>query len=92
MKDKQLQSCRHSHEEIADRLKQNLPVTLKEMAIGLDVSYSLMLDEAKAPGFPMWHGLVFPEDFVLYRRQKFADQAVFQEFMSIMLSKYSPNV
>lgn len=71
MSDKQLASCRRTTEQIKECMAQNVPVTVKELAIALNVSYDTMRDQSKVQGFPFWtKQLVFPEDFQLWRRQR----------------------
>jgi hypothetical protein len=69
--DKQLAKCRRTKDEIQLRMAANLPVTVKELAIALEVSYHTMRNDSKEEGFPFWRNqLIFPNDFQLWRQQR----------------------
>lgn len=52
------------------KLSENLPLTLKELAIALEVGYDTALAWRRQPGFPYDFGKVFPSDFEHWRRQR----------------------
>ena len=45
------------------------PLTLPAFAEYLDIGIRRARDMAKKPGFPMIDGIIFPSDFVLWRRK-----------------------
>ena len=53
------------------RFRAGLPVTLKQLAVALDVGYGTALAWARTEGFPYLRPYIFPEDFKLWRQRRF---------------------
>lgn len=71
MSDRQMTSCRRTPAQIAKKIAANKPVTLKELAIHLEVGYGSIRNESKLAGFPFWtRHMVFPNDYQLWRQQR----------------------
>lgn len=49
--------------------EQNKALNLREFAQAGGISYSLAITLAREPGFPVFHGKIWWEDFVMWRRQ-----------------------
>jgi hypothetical protein len=60
--------------DLSDRWNSGMPVTIKQASQLFGISYGTMLQDDRTPGFPVWHGLIFPEDFRQWRQKQF-DQA-----------------
>lgn len=52
-----------------EKRAQDKALSLREFAQAGGISYSLAITLAKEPGFPIFHGKIWWEDFVLWRRQ-----------------------
>ena len=72
MSDRQLQNI--NTQESIQKWKDGLPVSLKEMAVALDVGYETVRAWRRMPGFPYGEGVVFPSDFAEWRRGRFGLQ------------------
>ena len=57
--------------EAKRKWSEGLPVRLKEMAVALEISYEAVISLKGLPGFPIQGGIVFPEDYRLWRQQRF---------------------
>lgn len=55
--------------------REGLPVTLKEMAVALELGYSTVRHYSKMPGFPMLKGFVHPTHFDRWLERSFHDQS-----------------
>jgi hypothetical protein len=66
--DKQLRGLRLKEIMAKRRLEQAL--NCKEFAVSAGVSYSTARDWFRLPGFPVFHGVVFWQDFTEWRRQQ----------------------
>jgi hypothetical protein len=55
--------------------REGLPVTLKEMAVALELGYSTVRQYGRIPGFPMLKGNVFPRLFDLWLEECFRAQS-----------------
>lgn len=58
-------------EEAKRRWDSGLPCTLKQMAVALEVGYSVVRHWSKMPEFPMLKGFVFPKKFDLWLSASF---------------------
>ncbi len=67
--DKQLE--RVDAPRAAERYRQNLPVSLKQLALALGVGYEQVRLWKRQPGFPYANRLILPEDFRLWRQRRF---------------------
>jgi hypothetical protein len=66
--DKQVQDVDKDYAKY--RWANNLPVSLKQLAVANEMPYNFALDIAKLSGFPMLSHLVWPIDFHVWRQQK----------------------
>ena len=74
--DKQLATV---HPEIAmRRWERNLPCNLKQMAVALGISYSVVRQIAQRPGFPMIKGFVFPQFYEAWLAKSFGLEVQFK--------------
>ena len=55
-------------QEAKRKWREDLPVSLKEMAVALEVGYDVVLGWRRQQGFPFALGKVFPSDFGHWRR------------------------
>ena len=65
-RDKQLNGIRI--QEVRQKRDADQALNLKEFAVLAGISYSVARDGFHSTGFPAVHGMVFWEDFVLWRR------------------------
>ena len=63
--DKQLQGI--TLESVLDKRRLDQALNAKEFAVGAGVSYSTAHSWFHLPGFPVFHGVIFWQDFVLWR-------------------------
>lgn len=61
--------------EAKRKWKAGLPVTLKQMAVALELGYSTVRQYAKMSGFPMLKGVVFPRQFDRWIGECFKSQS-----------------
>ena len=52
-----------------EKRSQGKALSLREFAQAGGISYSLAIALSKEPGFPIFHGKIWWEDFVMWRRQ-----------------------
>ena len=52
-----------------EKRSQDKALSLREFAQAGGISYSLAIALSKEPGFPIFHGKIWWEDFVMWRRQ-----------------------
>lgn len=52
-----------------EKRAQDKALSLREFAQAGGISYPLAITLARAPGFPIFHGKIWWEDFVVWRRQ-----------------------
>ena len=57
------------------RFNNNMPVTVRQAAELFEIHYVTMLKYVRETGFPIWNGLIFPEDFRRWRQQQFSQQS-----------------
>lgn len=62
-------------EEAKRRWRENLPMTLKQLAVALEVGYDVPRKWSRMDGFPFADGLVFPRLFEAWNRSRFAPPA-----------------
>lgn len=55
--------------------REGLPVSLKEMAVALELGYSTVRSYSKMSGFPMLKGFVHPSHFDRWLADSFRDQS-----------------
>jgi len=53
------------------RWRENLPVSIKQMAVAIEIKYGVARKWAKDPAFPLMDGFVFPRLFEEWSRQRF---------------------
>jgi hypothetical protein len=52
-----------------EKRSQGKALSLREFAQAGGISYSLAISLSKEPGFPIFHGKIWWDDFVMWRRQ-----------------------
>lgn len=61
--------------EAKRKWREGLPVSLKQMAVALEMGYSTVRQYSKMPGFPMLKGFVHPKHFDHWLKECFQEQS-----------------
>lgn len=68
--------------EAKRKWQEGLPVTLKQMAVALELGYSTVRQYSKMHGFPMMKGSVFPRYFDSWLKECFQAQSLGSPMLS----------